>query len=301
MSWHCSRALVAGFSAANCSAGVASALSNTTPTPDQYYWPDKTTEHSRLSRFGMTCVPLTADRGADLLMWFLEGFPARTSVPQERATAWTASAVGSGRKWLGLLARFDPDSRSWRTPQCSLVEGLDEFSETWPRWGSMRNGECWERMTWEPPINENASGLLPTPVAIDAGSGRFNTSPGSSKKRPTLALMARKNLWPTPTVCWNYNRPGSSATSGMGLASAVKLIPTPVASMSKGSSPAALTRKSGRSREHDRLDHYVMASDAGPLNPDWVEWLMGWPIGQTDLKPLETGRFQEWQQQHGAY
>ena len=26
------------------------------------------------------------------------------------------------------------------------------------------------------------------------------------------------------------------------------------------------------------------------LNPDWVEWLMGWPIGWTDLKPLETGK-----------
>ena len=28
--------------------------------------------------------------------------------------------------------------------------------------------------------------------------------------------------------------------------------------------------------------------DGGKLNPDWVEWLMGWPIGWTALKPLET-------------
>lgn len=32
------------------------------------------------------------------------------------------------------------------------------------------------------------------------------------------------------------------------------------------------------------------------LNPDWVEWLMGWPIGWTDLKPLATGKFRLWRQ-----
>ncbi|WP_205948582.1 hypothetical protein, partial [Pseudomonas viridiflava] len=74
--------------------------------------------------------------------------------------------------------------------------------------------------------------------------------------------------------------------------------PTPVASMAKGSSPAALTRKSGADRSNDRLDHAVMASDGGQLNPEWVEWLMGWPIGWTELKPLAMDRFHEWQQQH---
>ncbi len=39
----------------------------------------------------------------------------------------------------------------------------------------------------------------------------------------------------------------------------------------------------------------------GTLNPDWVEWLMGWPLGWTDLKPLETDKFRQWQQQHGIY
>lgn len=34
--------------------------------------------------------------------------------------------------------------------------------------------------------------------------------------------------------------------------------------------------------------------DGGSLNPDWVEWLMGWPIGWTGLRPLETDRFQQW-------
>jgi hypothetical protein len=70
--------------------------------------------------------------------------------------------------------------------------------------------------------------------------------------------------------------------------------------MSKGSSPASLTRKSGRDRSNDRLDHAVMASDGGPLNPAWVEWLMGWPLGWTDLKPLATDKYLHAQPKPGA-
>lgn len=35
----------------------------------------------------------------------------------------------------------------------------------------------------------------------------------------------------------------------------------------------------------------------GKPNPLYTEWMMGWPIGWTDLKPLETDKFQLWQQQ----
>jgi DNA (cytosine-5)-methyltransferase 1 len=68
-------------------------------------------------------------------------------------------------------------------------------------------------------------------------------------------------LWPTITINGNYNRKGLSKTSGDGLATVV----------------------------------------GGPLNPPWVEWLMGWPLGWTDLKPLEMDKFQKWRQQHGNY
>jgi hypothetical protein len=58
--------------------------------------------------------------------------------------------------------------------------------------------------------------------------------------------------------------------------------------MSKGSSPAALTRKDGQDRSNDRLDHAVMAAHGGSLNPNWVEWLMGYPIGHTALRDSAT-------------
>jgi hypothetical protein len=51
-----------------------------------------------------------------------------------------------------------------------------------------------------------------------------------------------------------------------------------------------------------RIPLFALTLDTvtGPMNPEWVEWLMGWPIGWTELKPLEMDRFQEWQRQHSV-
>jgi hypothetical protein len=53
--------------------------------------------------------------------------------------------------------------------------------------------------------------------------------------------------------------------------------------------------------EANRNEPTLASRVGGHLNPMWVEWLIGWPLGWTDLKPLETDRFQAWQQQHGGY
>lgn len=77
--------------------------------------------------------------------------------------------------------------------------------------------------------------------------------------------------------------------------------PTPSVAMCKGSSERALTRKDGRSRLRNRLDYWVERDGKhGRLNPEFVEWVMGWPIGWTAIEPLEMGRFHEWQRQHSA-
>jgi hypothetical protein len=281
MSFIYSRALVEASLQASCSGVDAFAPLSVIPTPKPSLLPGRTTEHLRLSRFGMTFELLTDDHGAELLTLWLEDFHAKTSALPAEATVSMASAPACGPKWRGSFARYSQAESKWKTAQCSLLADSDEFSETWPRWGSMRNGESFLRPTWTPPIFESESGSLPiypTPCAVDTGSFF---------------------IWPTPTVCGNYNRKGASKSSGDGLATAVKMWPTPCASASKGSSPAALVRKSGKSRATDRIDHAVMASDGGQLNPDWVEWLMGWPIGHTALEPLATAKYQEWLQQHG--
>jgi hypothetical protein len=77
MSWLFSRALVEEYWLGTCLDGEPSARLNTTPTPQAFLPPDKTTAFSRLSRFGMTFAPLTDCLGAELLTWFRAGFHAK--------------------------------------------------------------------------------------------------------------------------------------------------------------------------------------------------------------------------------
>ena len=238
-------------------------------TPQAFLSPDRMTAFSRLSRFGMTFRPLTANLGEDVLTWFQEAFPAKTSAPPERDRASTANALECGWKWPESSVKFDPVSSSWKTRQCSLLEGLDEFLETWPRWGIMRDGECWELATLERPTSGSESGLWPTPTKADGGGG-----PGrSSKRKGGDNLRTAVALWPTPTVCGNYNRKGLSKTSGDGLATAVAMYPTPKSrdwkdGTSKG--PEGWTGDLGKAVNPSK--------DGGSLNPTWVEWLMAWPL-----------------------
>jgi hypothetical protein len=51
--------------------------------------------------------------------------------------------------------------------------------------------------------------------------------------------------------------------------------------------------------ESTRNTPSLAAQAGGKLNPTWVEWLMGWPLGWTDLKPLETDKYHCVQQKHG--
>ena len=93
--------------------------------------------------------------------------------------------------------------------------------------------------------------------------------------------------------------------------------PTPATRDYKGGhSPSALVRKDGKSRmdvlpnvaayrglstqQMSQLDQNS-SERAQQLNPSWVEWLMGWPIGYTDLKPLETDKFHNVQQWHSVF
>jgi len=40
------------------------------------------------------------------------------------------------------------------------------------------------------------------------------------------------------------------------------------------------------------------ALEVDSRGPSFEEWMMGWPVTWTRLTPLETGRFQSWQQMH---
>jgi hypothetical protein len=211
------------------------------------------TGFSRLSRFGMTFKPLTADRGEELLTLYLEGFPVRTSVSQAVAQDLTENDQGCGDTWRGWLAKYDPITSSWKTAQCSFIEDLNESSVTLPRSGITRDGLLWELPTLERHTNETGSGSWPTPQASD---NRPRATANSTARRIKLgkqvSLEAAVKFWPTPTA---HN-----------------------------------AKEGGFPSEHNRNTPTLSAQAGGSLNPTWVEWLMGWPLGWTDLKPLATDK-----------
>lgn len=180
MSWLFSQALVEEFSRQNSAAIEPSAQLNVMPTQHQFWWRDKPMEPSRLSRFGLTCALLTADRGEALLTWYLAGFRARTSALPAAATDSTASAPASGWRWPASFAKWDPATCEWKTRQCSLVEDSTVFSGTWPAWGSMRDGECSELTPLVLPNTEHESGFWQTPTTRD---GKGQSGLGNRIKR----------------------------------------------------------------------------------------------------------------------
>lgn len=233
MSWLFSRALVAEYSAANFLDGAPSAPSNGSHTPQAFLPSDKMMDFSRPSRFGMTFAPLTEDLGAALLTSYRAAFHARTSAQPVKAQESTGVVPVSGEKWPASLAKFDRDTSSWKTAQCSLFEDSAESLEIWPRSGLMLGGTSWELPTLARPISESESGFWPTPTAVTATGGAALCKWGGSGARAKLRKM-------------------------------------------------------------------VSAKELnGPLNPEWVSWLMGWPLGWSSLQPLETARFHAWKQQHG--
>lgn len=135
--------------------------------------------------------------------------------------------------------------------------------------------------------NETGSGLWPSPTTkgLDGGS--------NSRK----AAKAR-GMWPTPTVQGNYNKAGLSAKSGDGLATAVRKFATPTSSDARKWSNDTQAQREAHGRQV-MLCHQL--ETGGALNPTWVEWLMGWPLGWTDLRPLEMDRCHSAQRALGSY
>ena len=159
MSWLYSQALVEEYLGENSLDGAQSAPLNGSRTQQAYCAPDKMTDFSRLSQFGMTYKPLTENLGKELLTLYLAAFHVPTFQQQEEAQELMEKPLECGEKWRASFTKYNPDSRSWKTHQCSLLGDLDEFSETWPQWGLMRNGECWEQQTLAQITNGTEFGL----------------------------------------------------------------------------------------------------------------------------------------------
>jgi hypothetical protein len=152
----------------------------------------------------------------------------------------------------------------------------------------------------------------PTPRSCSAMAAMITPENSWDQDRfPNLETIVGRNMWPTPSAhkntksgelinkdgtLWDgMSKPHSKKTGKQvqtALADAVTKWPTPTAHNAKETNAPS---------EANRNEPTLASRVGGHLNPMWVEWLMGWPLGWTDLKPLAMDRFQSWQQQHSVY
>jgi hypothetical protein len=220
MSWLYSQALVAEYLGENFSDGEQSALSNGNPTQQAFCAPDKMTDFSRLSRFGMTFKPLTENLGEELLTLFRAGFHVKP-IPQQRLEKIQQTTFGlrCGESWqMSLQGTY--------LPKTSAELQLTKRHTTANRWVTKPKQFPYQRKTWVLTTFGKDFGYLHTPT--------------------TMANFLAK-------------------------------------SMQKHAGCRAWTAAFGK------------------ITPNHYEWLMGWPVGWTDLKPLETDKYHCVQQQHGEF
>jgi hypothetical protein len=148
-------------SAESFSAIPASVLSRLNLTAEKSCCNGSETESCRSSQSGMISEPSTENLGAGKLTLSAEAFPARTSASPVLEKESPESDPDYGQKWPEWLARFDPNTSSWKTRQCSLFGGWEAYSETWPEWGMMRRGACWAVKTSGQRSNAKESGYWP--------------------------------------------------------------------------------------------------------------------------------------------
>jgi DNA (cytosine-5)-methyltransferase 1 len=78
------------------------------------------------------------------------------------------------------------------------------------------------------------------------------------------------------------SRPGRKVSGNLREEVIYRMFPTPQANEDAAGTPQGkMQRMLGNCEE-------VRDSGTGVLNPNWVEWLMGYPSGWTDLKVSET-------------
>ena len=179
-----------------------------------------------------------------------EASPVRTSALRVRARESGESGRVFGLSMRELLASYDRDTQSWRTSERSLFGGLMPFSGRLPRSGILVNGKIYEQATWVLRTDGKESGSWPTPDASMTTGGAADEQT-RRKQGHSVGLhdAVRSRMFPTP--------------------------------MSAPTSKASHNQISGQYRV--ALEK-VGIQPAGQLNPTWVDWLMGYPIGWTDLE-----------------
>lgn len=254
-----------GYLEIYCSDEKLSEQSRLKNIQEKYCCVDRKITYCHISQFGM--MSLLSDwitqkqnntsnicSQSKMIYASVEVSPAKTSQSQGNKQDWMVNVLDFGLKCKELLAKYDREKSLWKTHQCSLFEDLIESQEVFPKSGMTVDGQLWELMMSKHLTKEKEYGL--SDIESKNGGCRLK--------------------YPTPT-----------AHDGKGHCTQNSLI-----------------RKDGKSRMNQLANFVVFRcfnqvrdktiKTSYQLNPDWTEWLMGWPIGWTSLKPLSKEEFIRW-------
>ncbi len=248
---------------------------------------------------GVTLELSTLDRG--VASWISSLRATRVSRSRSQGSAWEQMTLDiSGPTSPASSASASPRSAPSRTSPVTCLPEHAKSSESFKRWATTLRHHCGRRRKLALLTVESAfSSSLPTPSASSYGTNRGGAAGRTGAERPSLETMARKALFPTPSASHCEIRPGatfsakSQATSCLGAMAKHDMFPTPLASDArradlrwptptvKGNyNKVGLSARSG--------DGLSTAVGGGPLNPTWVEWLMGWPSEWSACGSSET-------------
>ena len=165
-----------------------------------------------------------------------------------------------GHTWHDAFAYYDPTGCCWRTSQGTLALGLEPSSVIWPPSGTMQNGRCYQRRPLVPRISDGDCSLWPTPRVSATRTSRGALRPEDHNHWSDLSLEQAVEV--------------ADGILPRELDTAEELPPRWRAMWP--------TPRVANARQA-RLESHHVAATPGQLNPTWVEWLMGFPTGWTDL------------------
>ena len=165
-----------------------------------------------------------------------------------------AKGQGSGASAPEYLGTFDQDTPYLKTSQHSFLEtavdGLSEFSGTFPRSGMMSNGTVYRLPNLARTITEIGSGLYATPRSCSAMAATITENTANAKFPNLETQIAR-------------------------------MLPTPCSRDYKGARSAESLEKAGRDGTNSLPDSFAVSNISARLNPQFVEILMGYPLNHT--------------------
>lgn len=215
------------------------------------------------------------------LIWFLGDSLAKTSQLQVNKKALPKKREADyGLSYFVLLATLDHELCCWKMSGTYSMWEAQPSLPNLPKSGIVVSGKLYELPTLTHRIKENVGSALrfPTPTASDAGLGAiigeedqyYVTSTGMPRKVNKNGKDGSVGLARLVQTEWRNPDDYESATLNWA---------TP-----KESDAAHKHELAERKRNSPRLPTQATINVGDKLNPDWVELLLGFPTGWTDIE-----------------